>query len=188
MSAAGVSSNIGLADMLRSDAARSSISGASAAVAVAEAPEVAASESAPEPVTIETLRSALVGVLEAQGQDTAADLLARGEWKLDGNQLNLRLPLSEKVIDLSLSADSRRLLTQEASRVCGRVMKLNVSGGGTAQDVPLERTNGNGHANGNGSGNGAGSARQRAAEDPIVRRMQEKFGAEVRTVVDLKKR
>jgi DNA polymerase III subunit gamma/tau len=163
------------------------------AVAVAEAPqEERAVESAPESVSVETLRSALVAVLETQGQDTAADLLARGEWKLDGNQLNLRLPLSEKVVDLSLSADSRRLLTQEASRVCGRMMKLNVSGGGTAQEVSIERSsNGNGHgaANGsNGNGNGAGSARQRAAEDPIVRRMQEKFGAEVRTVVDLRKR
>jgi hypothetical protein len=29
-----------------------------------------------------------------------------------------------------------------------------------------------------------GSARGRAAEDPVVRRMQEKFGAEIRTVID----
>jgi hypothetical protein len=33
--------------------------------------------------------------------------------------------------------------------------------------------------NGNGS-----SARSRAAEDPVVQRMQEKFGAEIRTVID----
>jgi hypothetical protein len=31
--------------------------------------------------------------------------------------------------------------------------------------------------------NGA-SARSRAAEDPIVQRMREKFGAEIRTVID----
>jgi hypothetical protein len=28
------------------------------------------------------------------------------------------------------------------------------------------------------------SARSRAADDPVVRRMQEKFGAEIRTVID----
>ncbi len=35
--------------------------------------------------------------------------------------------------------------------------------------------------------NGAG-ARGRAAADPIVQRMQEKFGAEIRTVIDHKDR
>ena len=59
------------------------------------------------------------------------------------------------------------------------MIKLNISGGGTAQSAPVERA-------GNGSGNGSGGARQRAAEDPVVKRMQEKFGAEVRTVVDLR--
>ena len=120
-------------------------------------------------------------MLEAQNQDTAADLLARGEWELTGNQINLRVPLSERVIDLSIGAEAKRLLIQEASRVCGRLMKLNFSGGGTARNGPVERVT-------NGNGKGSGVARQRAAEDPIVRRMQEKFGAEVRTVVDLRQK
>jgi len=152
----------------------------STATAVEEAPEpIAPPALVPQEVSVETLRSALISVLEAQGQDTAADLLARGEWTLEGNQVNLRLPLSEKVIELSLSAEARRLLVQEASRLAGHAMKLNVAGGGIAQNAPVERVaNSNGHA--------AGGARQRAAEDPVVRRMQEKFGAEVRTVIDLR--
>ncbi|MFL6439603.1 MAG: DNA polymerase III subunit gamma/tau [Terriglobales bacterium] len=154
---------------------------AASATAVAEVPEHPTSEGATENVSLESLRSALIGVLEVHSQDTAADLLARGEWKLEGNQVHLRLPLSEKVIDLSLSADSRRLLTQEASRLCGRAMKLSVSGGGTPQNPLAERAS-------NGHGNGAGGARQRAADDPIVNRMQQKFGAEVRTVVDLRQK
>jgi DNA polymerase-3 subunit gamma/tau len=162
--------------------AMAAVSAAAAAVAVAEAPEEPAPAAIPKDVRLEDLRPALIGVLEAQSQDTAADLLARGEWKFEGNQLHRRLPLSEKVIDLSLSADARRLLAQEASRLCGRPIKLIVSGGGVAQ-IPAERS-----INGNGHGNGGGGARQRAAEDPIVQRMQEKFGAEVRTVVDLRKK
>jgi DNA polymerase-3 subunit gamma/tau len=166
-----------------------SAAGASAisisATALAEVPEHPTSENtvqrAPQGASIESLRSALIAVLEGQSQETAADLLARGEWKLEDNQVCLRLPLSEKVIDLSLSADSRRLLTQEASRLCGRAMKLSVSGGGTPQNAPVERAS-------NGHGNGAGGARQRAADDPIVNRMQQKFGAEVRTVVDLRQK
>jgi hypothetical protein len=36
-------------------------------------------------------------------------------------------------------------------------------------------------------GNGAG-ARSRAMSDPVVQRMQERFGAEIRTVIDQKDR
>ncbi|MGH9668545.1 MAG: hypothetical protein ACRD3A_00335, partial [Terriglobales bacterium] len=34
---------------------------------------------------------------------------------------------------------------------------------------------------------GGSDARARASEDPVVRRMQEVFGAEIRTVIDHKK-
>ncbi len=182
-SAAASISDSGLEMQTRGSLAVAAVATASTAIAVAEAPEVSAIP-APKEVSLDELRSALVAVLEAQTQDTAADLLARGEWKSEGNQLSLRLPLSEKVIDLSLSTEARRLLTQEASRLCGRPIKLNVAGGGVAQNPAARVSNGSG----NGNGNGAGGARQRAAEDPIVQRMQEKFGAEVRTVVDLRKK
>lgn len=175
-------SDSGIEMQTRGSLAVAAVAATSAAVAIAEAPEEQSAMPSLKEVSLDDLRPALIGVLEAQNQDTAADLLARGEWKFEGNQLSLRLPLSDKVIDLSLSADARRLLTQEASRLCGRPIKLNVAGGGIAQS-PVARV-----SNGNGSGNSAGGARQRAAEDPIVQRMQEKFGAEVRTVVDLRKK
>jgi DNA polymerase-3 subunit gamma/tau len=129
-------------------------------------------------VSVDQLRPSLIGILEGQNQETAADLLARGEWKLEGNRLDLRLPLSDKVIDISIGADAQRLLTQEASRLCGRAIKLNISGGAAAQSAPADRV-----PNGNGAG-----ARQRAAEDPVVKRMQEKFGAEVRSVIDYRQK
>ena len=156
------------------------LSSSATAAAVAELPEDPELVKNPEPISVEALRSALVGILEAHSQDTAADLLARGEWKLEVNQISLRLPVSEKLIDVTLSVEAKRLLTNEANRLCGRVMKLTITGGGVAQNAPVERPT---VPNGNGSG-----ARQRAAEDPIVQRMQEKFGAEVRTVVDLRQK
>jgi DNA polymerase-3 subunit gamma/tau len=151
------------------------------AAAVAELLEEPEPVKNPEAVSVEAIRSALVGILEAHSQDTAADLLARGEWKLEDNQINLRLPLSEKLIDVTLRVEAKRLLTNEANRLCGRVMKLAITGGGVAQSAVVERPN-------VPNGNGGGGARQRAAEDPIVQRMQEKFGAEVRTVVDLRQK
>jgi len=50
---------------------------------------------------------------------------------------------------------------------------LKVLPGGTAQ-APAPRA----QASANGRGRG------RAEQDPIVRRMQEKFGAEIRTIID----
>jgi DNA polymerase-3 subunit gamma/tau len=153
------------------------------ATAIAEAPETIVLEQlAEEAPSLDMLRSALVGVLEAQNFQTAADLLTRGEWKLEGTQLAVRLPISEKVVDLSVGADARALLTREATRQCRRVIKLVLSGGGTPQNAPVPRVS-NGAGNGNGS-----SARERAAEDPVVKRMQEKFGAEVRSVIDYRQK
>ncbi|HET9741616.1 MAG TPA: DNA polymerase III subunit gamma/tau [Terriglobales bacterium] len=160
------------------------ISGATAlAVAVAEEP---APSSPAEAMSVDDLRALLIRALEDQNQHTAADLLASGEWKIDGNQVQIRLPISEKVIDLSVSADAKRALVQEASRACGHPMKLVLSGGGTAQAAPAPRVPANG--NGNGSHNGTVGARQRAAEDPVVQRMQEKFGGEIRSVIDYRQK
>ncbi|MBV9438329.1 MAG: DNA polymerase III subunit gamma/tau [Acidobacteria bacterium] len=166
-------------DVTSSSAVREPERYSSTATAVAEPPaENVDPAGASAEVSLEKLRTGLIAALEAQNQGTAADVLARSEWKLEGNQLALRLPVSEKLLDITLNSEARRLLTQEASRLSGRAMKLVISGGGIAQNAPVERSS---PSNGNGTG-----ARQRAAEDPVVRRMQEKFGAEVRTVVDLR--
>jgi hypothetical protein len=47
-----------------------------------------------------------------------------------------------------------------------------------------------GKRNGGGRPNGASPAigRSRAEQDAVVRRLQEKFGAEIRTVIDYKER
>ena len=51
-----------------------------------------------------------------------------------------------------------------------------VAAGGTAQAAsPVRRPSAN------------GTARNRAEQDPVVRSIQEKFGAEIRTVIDYKK-
>src|SRR5579883_1540193 len=58
----------------------------------------------------------------------------------------------------------------------GRPMKLKVLPGGTAQAAPARAVT---------ASNGGGRAR--AEQDPIVRRLQEKFGAEIRTIIDQRK-
>jgi DNA polymerase-3 subunit gamma/tau len=137
---------------------------------------------APATLSVEDLRaSVLAAVSDSSG------LLEEGEWELRGGELTVKVAASQTVAELTLSADARRDATQAAAAAAGRPLKFRVVGGGS----------GNGSRNGsakNGSprpadaAERAGGARARAAQDPVVRRMQEKFGAEIRTVIDYKER
>lgn len=130
-------------------------------------------------LSIDVLRNAVLGALENQGQRTTASMLESGEWSLEGNELIVKAATTEKMIDLMINPDVKRIAQSEASRSAGRALKLKVLPGGTPQNA----------TSGNGSRTApAGSARSRAADDPVVQRMQEKFGAEVRSVIDYRER
>jgi hypothetical protein len=76
-----------------------------------------------------------------------------------------------------MGPEPKRIANAAATNAGGRPTKVTVIGGAAAQ------RNGNGAHSVRPVRNGVG-ARARAAEDPVVRRMQEKFGAEIRTVID----
>jgi DNA polymerase III subunit gamma/tau len=117
---------------------------------------------------IDFLRDA---VLSALGdQPMLVSMLAAAEWALEGNSLIARVASSSTIIDMSFTAEARRIASAAASGWAGRAMKVQVVAGGTADQVMRPAAN--------------GSARSRAEQDPVVRRMQEKFGAEIRTVID----
>jgi hypothetical protein len=80
------------------------------------------------------------------------------------------------MIDMSFGPDAKRFVTTAASTAAGRTLKVKVIPGGTPPPItsPPHR----------GTVRPGGSARSRAADDPIVRYMQEKFGGEIRTVID----
>ena len=152
-----------------------------AGAAVAQAPE--RQSELPEPASDDTprdeigkLRNAVLQALSDNGQNFLVSLLSGGEWSVEGNELRIRIAESATVLEMSLGNDAKRLATGSASAVLGRAVKLKVIPGVavTAQ----EKRNG-----GAGAPSGAGG-RGRAEQDPIVRRMQEKFGAEIRTVID----
>ena len=136
---------------------------------------VALQESAPEvtPPSVERVRNAVLNALGEAGQPMLVSMLEIGEWAVEGSDVVVRLAVSAAVIDMSVSADSKRLAIAAASGVMGRPVKLKVLPGGTAQAAPARPASAS-----NGSGRG------RAEQDPIVRRMQEKFGAEIRTIID----
>ncbi len=120
------------------------------------------------------LREAVLAALTGAGHRMLTAMLETGEWQVTGNELVIRVASSETAIDMSLGADAKRLAMATASGVLGRAIRLKVSAGGTAQ-TPVRAT-----ANGGGRG--------RAEQDPVVRRMQEKFGAAIRTIIDYREK
>ena len=87
-----------------------------------------------------------------------------------------------------VAAGKVAILGYTASGAAGRPIKVQVLPGGTAQTA-TSRDAKAGSGNGNGSiGAANGSARNRAEHDPVVRRMREKFGAEIRTVIDYREK
>jgi DNA polymerase III subunit gamma/tau len=131
-----------------------------------------------EPQTSEdpgTILGHVLAELEKAGHKMLASTLESGSVTLKGNELLVSLAQTAAVIDLMMGAEPRRLANAAASAAMGRPAKVNVVSG-----VPAAI---NGAATAVRPRNGA-SARSRAAEDPIVQRMREKFGAEIRTVID----
>ena len=142
----------------------------------------AVSEVAPEPQAVaksevgaEALRDVLLNALS--GQPMLVSMLEVAQWSLEGNSVVARVALSSTMIDMSFTPDARRIASAAASGAVGRPVKVQVLPGGAPQaSPPVARSSSN------------GSARSRAEQDPIVRSMQEKFGAEIRTVIDYREK
>ena len=122
---------------------------------------------------VDSIRNAVLSALGDAGHRMLVSVLETGEWSIEGSDVAVKVAASATVIDMSLGADAKRLAIATASGVLGKPAKLKVLPGGTEQAVPA-RTG--------AASNGGGRAR--AEQDPIVRRLQEKFGAEIRTIID----
>ena len=125
----------------------------------------------------ESLRDAVLHALA--NQQMLVSLLENAEWRLEGNALIARVAASNTMIEMSFTADARRIASAAASGLAGRPIKMLVESGGapTRASAPPRA-----------SSKLSGSARSRAEQDPVVQRMQEKFGAEIRTVIDYREK
>jgi DNA polymerase III subunit gamma/tau len=129
----------------------------------------------PQLASVDHLRGAVVGALENGGHRTLAYMLDAGEWSLQGNELAVNVSAAPTVVDMAFGAEPKRIANAAATNAAGRPLKLSVSGGAAVNNAPKPRP-------APGPGNSGG--RNRALQDPVVRRMQDKFGAEIRTIID----
>ncbi|MGA9787340.1 MAG: DNA polymerase III subunit gamma/tau [Candidatus Sulfotelmatobacter sp.] len=134
---------------------------------------------------IERLRGAVLQALGDGNQRILASMLQDGEWTVEGNEVVIKVSESQTVVDMSVGADARRLAIASASGVLGRAIKLRIVAGATVASAD-GKSNGNA-AESSGTNSGI-SGRGRAEQDAVVRRLQEKFGAEIRTVIDYKEK
>jgi len=140
----------------------------------------------PEPVAQTTreissdeLLNTVLTALEDAGQHVLAHNLEEGEWSVRGGEVAVKVGMSQVLIDVALGPEPKRIIQAALSKAANRPLKFKMVSGTPAVAAKTEEPP--------RPGNGAG-ARSRAMADPIVQRMQEKFGAEIRTVIDQKER
>ncbi|MCU1268849.1 MAG: polymerase tau subunit [Acidobacteriaceae bacterium] len=147
---------------------------AAPAVAAQPAPE---KETGPHPGGVEQVRLAVMNALAKADQSILCSMLDAGEWKVEGSQLIISIAASAALVEMSVSVEAKRLIIAGASGAMGRPMKLQIVPGANPVMMPGKSTPS--FAN--------GSSRARAEQEPVVQRMKEKFGAEIRTVIDYRK-
>ena len=123
---------------------------------------------------INAVRDVVLGELEQAGQITLAGKLEEGDWKAEGTQATVVVAMSQPMIDMSFGADLRRLANAAASKAANTSIRVALVSGSPATQEPRparQRSSG-------------GNLRARALEEPVVKRMQEKFGAEIRSIIE----
>jgi DNA polymerase-3 subunit gamma/tau len=143
--------------------------------ALAKAPEPAAATG--DGLSSEHVREAIVAALATAGHSSAAQLLGAGEWKLDGTSVRIAVPgMGKKMLSLTVNAAAEKIIRQELQRLGAPARFLVATGSGTVPTVvtpPVVP---------------AGSVQETALAHPLVKLAQEIFKAEVRSVVDLRKK
>jgi len=148
--------------------------------ALAVAPDSTAKTSnglAPGDLRIEHVREVIVAALATAGHSSAAQLLGSGTWTLDAAAVRVAVPgMGKKMLSLTVNAAAEKLIRLELQRL-GAPARFVVTGNSeAAAAAPAPQVV------------AAGSVQESALAHPIVKRAQEIFNAEVRSVVDLRQK
>jgi DNA polymerase III subunit gamma/tau len=132
---------------------------------------------------IDRLQNAVLQALTDGNQRILVSMLSAGEWSVQGNEVVIKIAESQTVVDMSLGPDAKRLAIASASGILGRAVKLRVVPGAVVTSQEGKSKGAVARSNGPMVG-----GRGRAEQEPVVQRMREKFGAEIRTVIDYREK
>ncbi|MBB6143901.1 DNA polymerase-3 subunit gamma/tau [Silvibacterium bohemicum] len=128
---------------------------------------------------LDLIRDTISTALEAQGHSTAAVLLSAGQWREKGGGIEVEVGIKKTMLGLTINAEADKIC-KSALRAIGVNRKLTF--------IP-------GEASAASSSSGprlaakpaaTGSIQAMALANPLVKQAQELFGAEVRSVLDLR--
>jgi DNA polymerase-3 subunit gamma/tau len=128
-------------------------------------------------LAVEHVREVIVAALATAGHSSAAQLLGSGEWALDNSAVRVSVPgMGKKMLSLTVNAAAEKLIRLELQRL-GAPARFLVSAGAEAAPAAAAQPV-----------IAAGSVQEAALAHPLVKRAQEIFNAEVRSVVDLRQK
>jgi DNA polymerase III subunit gamma/tau len=134
---------------------------------------------APDAVTDpESIRDAVCAALAREGHETAAEALHQAAWSMQGNMIRVMVPLRKSMLALTVNAEAEAICRNTA-RALGATQKFVFEPGenGAASAPGPARP---------AAAPFAGSVQAAAMENPLVRKAQELFQAEIRSVLDLR--
>jgi hypothetical protein len=149
--------------------------GSALAVAPQRAEQAASPLNAGAPLNVDSLREAVLDAMEKNGSQMLVNALEEAEWSVEGNLLSVKVTMSTAMVEISYTREQERAANQAATHVAGRTVKVKLVGGAAVAATPKARVPRKG---------GEGTFKAKAADEPLVKQMQEKFGAEIRMIVD----
>ncbi|MFP5226133.1 MAG: DNA polymerase III subunit gamma/tau [Acidobacteriota bacterium] len=126
---------------------------------------------------LDQIREAVVAALASAGHETAANLVHQGAWTEQGNAIQVELAVRKTMLALTLNSEAEAVV-KKAMKAIGAPQKIAF--------VPGENGAGGGKGPAREAAPIAGSAQSAAMENPLVKKTQELFKAEVRSVLDLR--
>jgi DNA polymerase-3 subunit gamma/tau len=147
--------------------------------ALAVAPRLEESDTA---LDVDAIREAVLQAMQTGGSQILLQALEEGRWSVEGRLVSLQVGMSEEMIQVSYTREQEKLANQAAARVAGRKVKVRLVSQNTAA-AGLKPT-----PSSAGRAATRDSIKTRAADEPVVQRMMEKFGAEIRIVMDRSER
>ena len=143
--------------------------------ALAVAPESTTNTS--NGLSVEHVREVIIAALATAGHSSAAQLLGSGEWALDNSAVRVSVPgMGKRMLSLTVNAAAEKLIRLELQRL-GAPARFLVSAGAEATPAAAAQPV-----------VAVGSVQEAALAHPLVKRAQEIFNAEVRSVVDLRQK
>ncbi len=125
---------------------------------------------------VDKLRDAVAQALHEKGHETASTLLRGGHWQVNDSSIMVEVAVRKTMLSLTMNPEAERI-ARTAIQQAGSTLKLVVlPGDGAASPVPAAAPA------------AKGSLQAHALENPLVKQAQELFRAEVRDVLDLRRK